>query len=168
MEPARPAGALAWVVGIGGVLAVLALLAAVFDLGPFREPDFGDSELITRGDEICRSAHEAFVELQRKPLRTAEQAAALTAQLIDIAEDEAKELEALDGPDAFEAEVADYVAARREAIETMREGQRAASERDAAGYASAQEEIADTQRERHRLARQIGFAVCSRPFGATG
>lgn len=168
MEPVRPAGPLAWVAGIAAVLAVLALLAAVFDLGPFREPDFGDSELITRGDEICRRAHEAFAELQREPLRTAEQAAALTGRLIGIAEDEARELEALGGPEDFQAEIDDYVAARHEAIDAMREGQQAAEDGDAAGYASAQEAVADTQRERHRIARRIGFAVCSRPFGTAG
>ena len=168
MTEPRPAGALVWVVGIAAVLAVLALLAAVFNLGPFRETQLGSGEVIARGDEICRRAHEAFVEVQREVPRTAEEAADLTARLIDIAEDEAKELEALNGPEVFDAGIDEYLAARREGIDAMRAGREAAEQGDAQGYGESQDEVAATQRERHRIARGIGFSVCSRPLEPGG
>ena len=164
MEPVRPAGALAWVVGIAAVLAALALLGAVFDLGPFREPELGNGVLIARGDEICRRAHEAFVDVQRETPETAEEAADLTGRLIDIAEDETKEINALNGTQVFEAGIDEYLAAREEGIDAMRAGREAAANDDAQAYAQSQADLAASQRKRHQIARRIGFAVCSRPL----
>jgi hypothetical protein len=153
------------VLGGGAVLALLAVLALVFDLGPFREPELMRSELIARGDEICSRAHEAFADLQRRAPATAGQAAELTDRLIDIASGEADQIAALNGPPDFDAEIDDYVAAREVGIDAMRAGGDAAAEHDSEGYARSQAEVADTQRERRRIARRIGFAVCSRPLG---
>jgi hypothetical protein len=153
-----------WVAAIVAALACLTVVAAVFDLGPFREPELGQGEAIARGDDICRRAHEAFVDAQRVPPRTAGEAADLTRRLIDIAGDEADQLESLNGPPEFEASIDGYVAARRRGIEAMREGERAAEDRDAKGYSSAEAEVAATQHQRLRIARRIGFAVCSRPL----
>jgi hypothetical protein len=168
MEGRRPHGPWARVLAGAGVLAALALLAAVFDLGPFREPELRSSEVIAQGDEICRKAHEAFADLQRRSPRTAAQAAELTGRLIDIAGDEADELESLNGPPEFDARVEEYVTAREDGIEAMRAGRAAAEDRDTEGYEEAQADVADSQRERHRIARGIGFAVCSRPLKLAG
>ncbi len=164
MEPLRPHGVWSWVLGGAGALAVLAVLALIFDLGPFKQPELTRGELIAEGDEICREAHDAFTDLQRTPPRTASQAAELTEQLIDIAEDEVDQIESLNGPPDFDAEIEDYVAAREEGIEAMRAGHNAAADRDTEGYARSQAEVADSQADRHRIAREIGFAVCSRPL----
>ncbi len=144
---------------LGGVavLAVLGVLAAVFDLGPFKEAELTRGESIAKGDDICRRAHDAFVDLQTSPPRTASQAAELTGQLIDIASDEADAIGSLNGPPDFEAEVDEYVNAREDGIEAMRDGRAAAEDRDSAAYARSQEEVAASQRERERIARQIGF-----------
>ena len=168
MEPQRPRGVWGWVLGGAGVLALLAVLAIVFDLGPFRDPELTRGELIAQGDDVCRRAHEAFTDLQRRAPRTASQAAELTNRLIDIASDEADQIEALNGPPEFDAEIEEYVAAREDGIEAMRAGRDAASEHDSEGYARSQADVADNQRERHRIARRIGFAVCSRPLKAGG
>jgi hypothetical protein len=156
------------VLGGAGVLALLAVLALVFDLGPFREPERGRGELIARGDEICREAHEAFVDLQRRPPVTASEAAELTGRLIEIAGDEADRIGALNGPTEFDVQIDEYVAAREQGIDAMRAGRAAAQDRDGAAYARSQAEVADSQRERREIAREIGFAVCSRPLKATG
>jgi hypothetical protein len=156
------------VVGIATILAVLALLGAVFNLGPFREPELGNGVLIARGDEICRRAHEAFVDVQRETPETAEEAADLTARLVDIAEDETKEINALNGTAVFEAGIDKYLAAREEGIDAMRAGREAAEADDAQAYAQSQSDVAASQRERHQIARRIGFAVCSRPLGPGG
>ena len=168
MESRRPRGPWAWVLAGAGALAALALLAAVLDLGPFRDPELSSGELLAQGDEICREAHEAFADLQRRPPRTAAEAAELTGRLIDIAGDEADELESLNGPPGFDAQVEEYVAARQDGIEAMVAGRAAAEDRDTEAYKEAQAQVADSQRERHRIARDIGFAVCSRPLKLPG
>ena len=73
----RPQGPWAWVLGTVGVLAFLFLLAAVFDLGPFRNDELTASGggAVAAGDEICREAHDAFADLQARPPRTAAEAA---------------------------------------------------------------------------------------------
>ena len=50
-------------------------------------------------------------------------------------------------------------------IVALRAGRQAAEDRDAKAYADSQAELAASQRDRQRIARQIGFAVCSRPLG---
>jgi hypothetical protein len=164
VEPQRSRGPWGWVLGGAGVLALLAVLAIALDLGPFDDPELTRGELIARGDEICRRAHEAFTDLQRQPPRTASEAADLTARLADIAADEADQIATLNGPPEFDAEIEDYVAAREEGIAAIRDGRVAADARESTGYARSQAEVAATQRERHAIARRIGFAVCSRPL----
>ena len=164
MQPPSPRGVWAWVVGAAAFLVGMALLAAIFSLGPFKEKDLMHGELIARGDEICREAHQAFLDLQRRPPGTASEAADLAGRLADIAAEEADELQGLNGPAELEAAIDEYAAAREEGIAALRAGQKAASERDAAAYAANQAELADGQRERHLIARRIGFAVCSRPL----
>jgi len=159
--------------GILGVLLVLGVLAAIFDLGPFRSDEVptglgSGGGAIAQGDEICGAAHEAFADLQRHPPATASDAAELTGRLIDIASDEADQLESLSGSPGFEAQIDRYVAARRRGIEAMRDGQAAAEDRDARAYEQAQAAVADSQRARHRIARRIGFAVCSKPLSLAG
>jgi hypothetical protein len=168
VEPQRARGVWGWVLGGACVLALLTVLAAAFELGPFREPERGRGELIARGDEICRDAHEAFAELQRRPPVTASQAAELTGRLIEIASGEADRIGALNGPPDFDAEIDEYVAAREEGIDAMRAGRAAAQDRDGDAYARSQAEVADSQGERREIARRIGFAVCSRPLKAGG
>jgi hypothetical protein len=164
----RPPGVWSWILGGVATLATLALLAAIFDLGPFRQPELTRGELIAEGDDICRRAHEAFVDLQRRPPRTASQAAELTGQLIDIASDEADRIEDLNGPPEFDAAIQDYVEARQAGIDAMRAGREAAESQDAAAYSDSQAEVAEGQAERREIARGIGFAVCSRPLPVTG
>ena len=165
MAPSRPRGVGAWALAVAAFLAAMALLAAVFDLGPFKDPELAGGELIARGDEICREAHEAFLNLQRRPPGPAGDAAELAGRLVDIANEEADELRALNGQPEFEAEIGEYLEARAEGIDALRAGQQAAEDRDAQAYADSQADLAASQRDRHRIAREIGFAVCSRPLG---
>lgn len=153
------------VAGVVGVLAVVFSFGAVLHLGPFERSELSRGELLAQGDEICRRAHAAFEQLQVKQPQTPDQAAALTAQLLDIAEDEHDRLASLDGPDDFDDELATYLAARELGIEALRRGQEAAEEGRADVYAEAQAELNETQRQRIQIARQVGFAECSRKIG---
>jgi hypothetical protein len=160
-----PRGTFAWVLAVVAGAAVLALVAVLLNLGPFKEAELTRGELIARGDEICRKAHDAFTNLQDGPPRTASQAAELTTQLADIAGDEVDQIRALNGPPEFDAEIERYLAARERGIAFLRSGHDAAQARDTEAYVKSQAELARTQRERQRIARRIGFAECSRPIG---
>jgi hypothetical protein len=163
----------AWSVGVKvglafGIVAVLAIvfsLGAVLHLGPFAREELTRGELLAQGDEICRKAHAAFDQLQEKQPQTPDQAEALTGQLIDIAEDERDRLASLNGPDEFNDEIQTYLEARDLGIEVLKRGRQAAASGRADIYAEVQEELADTQRQRIQIARQVGFAECSRKIG---
>lgn len=152
-------------------IVALALLSSVTGCGPFGSDNDGEltkDEFLARGDEICREGRERFVELQREPPRTPEQAAELTRRLIGISESEVAEIRALNAPEELREPLDRYLRAREEGIAILREGQEAAERQDAQAYARAQAEIAEGQVERSELAQRVGFTECSRPLTAAG
>jgi hypothetical protein len=153
---------LVWALAGGVVIAAIVVLGALFELGPFSKPELTSGELIARGDGVCREAHQAFTDLQEQPPQTSQQAAELTGQLLGIANDELDRIAELNGPPEFDAELDSYLEARRRGIEALEEGHQAARDGDDDAYTAAQEKLADSQRDRRELAREIGFAVCSR------
>jgi hypothetical protein len=152
-------------VGIAAVLLLVFALGAIFHLGPFEREELSRGQLLAQGDEICRRAHAAFEELQAKQPQTPDQAEALTSQLIGIAQDERDRLAALNGPPEFDAAIATYLKARDLGIQALRDGHQAAEAGRADDYEEAQDELAETQRQRIQIARQVGFAECSRKVG---
>jgi hypothetical protein len=124
-------------------------------------------EFISKGDEICKSAHDQFAELQKNPPTTAEEAAALTQKLIDISESELSQLRDLNAPAAVQSSLDRYLNAREQGIAILKQGLAAAQKGDASAYAAAQAQTAKTQVKRLKLARAVGFEECSRPAGAT-
>ena len=152
-------------VGIAAVLLLVFALGAVFHLGPFEREELSRGQLLALGDEICRRAHAAVEELQAKQPATPDQAAALTDQLISIAQDERDRIASLNGPPEFDDEIATYLQARDLGIDALRRGRQAAQSGRADVYESAQDELAETQRQRIQIARQVGFAECSRKVG---
>ena len=167
MDALRVPGKVGAVLAAVGFVVVVLVLALAFDLGPFKRAELTRGQLITRGDEICREAHQAFADLQRKAPQTAGQAAELTDQLIGIASDELDRIGSLNGSPEFDQEIELYLDARERGIDALRAGRAAAEEGDSSAYTQAQDELAESQGERHRIAEEIGFAICSRPL-ATG
>ena len=89
------------VAAVLGALVVIVALAALLDLGPFDDEDtasLSKAEFISKGDQVCERAHDQFAELQKKPPNSAEEAATLTKNLLDISENELSQIRALDGP----------------------------------------------------------------------
>lgn len=164
MEAGPPRGRVGWALAAGAVAAVFAAGIA-FDLGPFSEEEASRGQFIAAGDDVCRRAHDAFVDLQRQPPQTPDQAAELTGKLVDIAEDESGEIAALRPPEDLATQVDDYLEARERGIDALRSGREAAEEHDTAAYEAAKRDVADAQIKRARMARQIGFSECSRPIG---
>ena len=92
MEVVRRRGPLPVLAGLGAVVVILFALGAIFDLGPFEDEELSPAEFIGRGDQICKEAHDAFVELQASPPQTSREAADLNERLASIADDEREEL----------------------------------------------------------------------------
>lgn len=146
------------------LIGVLIALAALLNLGPFAEDELSEAKFLARGDEICTEAHDRFDEVQNHPPRTAPEAASLTRDLIEIAEEELKEIRKLEVPQALASPLRRYLSSRERGVEVMKEGLAAAEEEDAFGYADAQARVAGEQLDRLQLAREIGFHECSRPL----
>ena len=153
-----------WALGGAGAVVLTAIVAVLVGLWPSGGA-LSREELLSRGDEICGRAHEAFTELQQDPPRTAGEAAEVTERLISIAEDELDEIAELDGPASLDNRLARYLELREAGIERMRDGLSAAEAGDSASYERAQADLASTQRSpRLRAAQRVGFESCSRPI----
>jgi hypothetical protein len=152
-----------WGAAALGVIAVVVGLFLLLD--PFAD-ELSAEEFLSRGDEICEEAHDAFKDLQGEPPTTATEAAELTGKLIDISEDEVDEIRDLDRPSDLDDELDAYLAAREDGIDFLRQGKEGAEDQDAQAYAVAQSKVAAEQLKRLKLAQAVGFTECSRPLVA--
>jgi hypothetical protein len=163
MEPQPHSGnRIGWVAAAALGVALLVALAVVLDLGPFADDELTEADFLAQGDAICREAHAGYEDLQRRPPRTANEAAALTEELSGISRDELDAIRDLAAPASLAASLNRYLEAREKGIERLREGTAAAEDGDALAYAKAQAALASTQEKRLRLARGVGFRQCSR------
>jgi hypothetical protein len=142
--------------------ATLVVIAIVADLGPFADEELSEAEFLSRGDEICREAHDEFEDLQGRTPNTASEAADLTGNLMEISEGELDEIRDLNVPAPLERSLDRYLEAREQGIEQLRKGLDAAEDGDAFAYADAQAKVAAGQVRRLKLAKQVGFSECSR------
>jgi hypothetical protein len=154
------------------IAAALAVGTVIVVLAIFGSDIFGGDDTLTReeflaeGDEICSEAHEEYAQQQQDPPQSASEAADLTANLIEISEEELESIRELGPPDELQEPLDRYLSARESGIEVMREGLEAAEAGDARAYARAQAEVTGEQVERTKLAEEVGFSECSRPPGA--
>jgi hypothetical protein len=165
VEERRPANRTGLAVAIAALLGVLIALAALLDLGPFADDELTAEQFIAQGDEICREAHDEFLDLQDNPPRTPSDAAELTGGLIEVAEEERDAISDLREPESLSDEVERYLEARDRGIDVMRDGLEAAEDADAEKYEALQAELASTQLDpRYEIAGDIGFEECSKPL----
>lgn len=149
--------------GVVSAIAVLAV-AALFDLGPFADDELSAAEFLSRGDEVCREAHDEFLDIQRSAPRTASDAEAIAEALIEVAEEETAALRELDPPAGLATRLESYLDEREQGIELLRTGLAAAQDEDVRAYEAAQAKLARTQPKRLRAARKVGFSECSEPL----
>jgi chromosome segregation ATPase len=123
------------------------------------------SEIVARGDAICKDANDEFAQLQQNPPTTQEETATFTQNLISLQEDERDMLRALDAPASVEPALDRYLAALEQNIATLKQGLEAVRNDDVSGYADAQAKTVKDQLKRLQLARAVGFKECSRPAG---
>jgi hypothetical protein len=150
---------------IAVLVAVLLALIAVFNVGPCADDELTVEEFIAQGDEICKRAHDEFLDLQDRPPRTPSDAAELTGGLVEVAEEERDAIGDLNEPASLSEQVDRYLEARDRGIELLRDGRAAAEDADPDAYEGLQAELASTQRDpRYELASEIGFEECSKPL----
>ncbi len=164
MEEAPRTNRTGLVAAILAAVALLAVLAIVFDLGPFADDEPSSAEFLAQGDEICAQAHDEFLEIQGSTPRTADDAAAQVEALIEVAEEERTGLSELESPASLDQGVADYLADREMGIAILRDGLEAARGDDPDAYEEAQAELASEQKKRQDTAQKLGFNRCSEPL----
>ena len=143
---------------------MLVVLAIVLDLGPFADDDLSAAEFLARGDEICKQAHDEFLDIQGSTPRTAADAEAQVEALIEVAEEEREGILDLGAPDSLAEGIDAYVADREQGIKTLQVGLAAARDDDSIGYEEAQAELASQQAKRQEVAQKLGFNECSEPL----
>jgi hypothetical protein len=144
------------------VVLVAAAAVALAGCGDEKE-DVSAEELISRGDELCRSGQEHFEEIQGDTPADAAEALEQTEALVEVADEELDELRRMRPPEELREAYDRYLDARGDALELLERGRDAAEDGDAEAYAEAQTKLAAEQHTRVELAREIGFSACSRP-----
>jgi hypothetical protein len=150
--------------GVIGAIILLFTLAILLDLGPFADEDLSAAEFLAQGDEICKQAHDEFLEVQGPTPRTAADAEAQVEALIEIAEEERDAILDLAAPESLAEDVDAYLAEREVGIKTLKDGLAAARDDDPIAYEEAQAELASQQARRHDVAQKLGFNKCSEPL----
>jgi hypothetical protein len=119
------------------------------------------SELVQKGDAVCRDLQGQFAELQAEPPANAPDAAEQSDRLLDAADDAQSKLRDLEPPEDIRADYDQYLDTRQQVSDFLKQGEDAASEQDGAGYGQAQQEASAGAPERQKLASGLGFKVCS-------
>jgi hypothetical protein len=144
-------------VGMAGVAAVVVLG------GCGSSTPLSAEELIAQGDALCHAGQERFAAAQAQPPADAAEATAQTDSLIDSANTELEGLRDLEPPEELSESYGDYLDAKQEALDLIKDGRSAAEEKDSQRYGELQAKVADTAQERSKLAGEVGFKVCSKP-----
>jgi hypothetical protein len=150
--------------GVIGAIVLVFAVAILLDLGPFADGELSAAEFLAQGDEICKQAHDEFLEVQSPTPRTADDAAAQVEALIEIAEEERDAILDLSVPESLAKDLDAYMVEREKGIETLRDGLAAARDDDPTAYEEAQAELASQQARRQEVAQRLGFDECSEPL----
>jgi hypothetical protein len=155
MSPWRPTAA-----------ALCALMGVAVAAGCGGKQDVSASELVQKGDAICKDEQSRFDEVQATPPANASEAADQTGALVSAAEDANDKLAHFQPPDQLQSRYDAYLDARDRATDEIKKGKDAADDQDSAAYGAAQTAVARTAPERRKLAQAVGFKVCSAGSGA--
>jgi hypothetical protein len=142
-------------------VAAAVALVAIAAAGCGSKQKVSATELVQKGDSICREEQSKFNEVQAQAPASASEASNQTNDLISAAEDANDSLGNLEPPEQLQARYSAYLDARQRATDQIKKGKDAADNQDAAAYGAAQSAVADTAPARQRLARSLGFRVCS-------
>ena len=150
-----------------GTLATVVAALGVAGCGG-SDGELTKSELIAKGDAICKQAHDQYAKDQpASPPSSSSEAADLQRKLIEISEAELDEIRGLNAPSDTRPALDRYLAAREQGVALLKKGLAAAEHNDAFAYAQTKQQVAATQRHRTELARAVGFKECSSSFGAS-
>ena len=119
------------------------------------------SELVTKGDELCRVGQQKFAEIQAQPATTVSQYADQTGELADAAQTVLDGLRDLEPPSELSAQYDAYLAAYQQGVDLLDKGQAAAEDRDGKTFGKLQKQVEATAAGRQKLAQAVGFKDCS-------
>lgn len=156
MKPMETASRLAAIVAPSLAAAVLAA-----GCGGSSAP-LSAQELIAKGDALCQTEQQKFVEAQAAPPANAGDAADQTDELAGAAGAELDGLENLTPPAQLKQAYETYLDSIRRARGLLEKGRDAAGGQDASAYAKLQAELAADAKQREKLARAVGFKACSK------
>lgn len=151
-----------------GAMVLVATAATAAGCGGGGGEPLTAQQLIAQGDELCKQGQERFAQIQSEPPANASDAVDQTEQLIDSANEELEGLRDLEPPEQLSDSYSQYLDAKQEAFDLLRDGRDAANNQDAKRYGELQSEVAAAGPERLKLAHAVGFTVCSRPESNPG
>jgi hypothetical protein len=123
------------------------------------------TELVQKGDAICRDLQKRFSEIQAAPLVTSADGADQADALHDAANDSIDDLRHFEPPEAERPAYDRYLDAKEDTLQYFDAGKEAADNRDGTAYAAAEAAVARGAPERARFAKALGFRVCSQGPG---
>jgi hypothetical protein len=141
------------------VIPTLAILALGGGCGG--KEQVSPSELVQKGDDVCRDLQAGFAEVQAEPPASASDAADQAGRLRDAADDAQSELRDLEPPEDIRADYDHYLDTRDQVSDLLKTGEDAADRQDGDAYGQAQQQAAAAAPERSTLASGLGFKVCS-------
>jgi hypothetical protein len=142
------------------LVLALAILSLGIGCGGGKE-EVSAAQLDQKADQICATEQTKFKQIQATPPANATEAADQTEQLIQAAESASSAIDDLEPPDALRGALDIYLGARDDAINDMKDGQKAAENQDSRTYGTAQAAVVKSASERQKLAESLGFKVCS-------
>jgi hypothetical protein len=170
-----------WLALAGGMVAVAAIVAAVFALGSggdggtaastaaggrakSKPTPLTKSKLIAKADAICSDSQSSFEGVRAEfPEAKAEEVPdiAYSEALVDISTPAVSRFKALDPPASVRKPYEEYVQAQQRVHEYDVQALRAARAEHLGAYLAARERRNNEQPERYDLARAIGLKICS-------
>jgi hypothetical protein len=137
------------------------LLVAAAGCGGGGSQQVSASELVQKGDAICRDLQGQFAEIQAQPPANASDAADQAGRLRDVADGAQSDLRDLEPPEDIRSDYDHYLDTREQVSDLLKKGEDAAGQQDGDTYGQAQQQAAAGAPERQKLASGLGFKVCS-------
>jgi hypothetical protein len=139
----------------------LLVVAAASGCGGGGPQQVSASELVQKGDDVCRDLQKNFAEIQTEPPANASDAADQAGRLREAADGAQSDLRDLEPPDDIRADYDRYLDTREQVSDFLKKGEDAADQQDGDAYGQAQQQATAGAPERQKLASGLGFQVCS-------
>jgi hypothetical protein len=121
----------------------------------------GKEKFVAKADSMCEGYNEKFAKFGE--VRTLEELAKQTADVLDLYEGQLERLGSLDAPSELQDEYNEYLATLEERNEILRQAHEAAEQGNEQEVAKRFDAGQQSAAREQQLAQQIGFKKCSFP-----